>query len=180
MYNTYFSRRNKMAFVGILSQRKLLFGPLVIQLVWYILKPLFTQCRWKWCIFTSPLRGSVLVLLHKYLRIFIPFNISEHKVLWYKNKVFNFKQNGKISDFCLNEGQRMRGRVPPPHLRIYQVTPPPGQGMETDGIGGRGGSRPALIVLVKCWKVTRLNAKTLSKHCQNSIRLLPKSLDIFI
>ena len=27
-----------MAFVGILSQIKLLFGPLVIQLVWYILK----------------------------------------------------------------------------------------------------------------------------------------------
>ena len=32
-----------MAFVGILSQIKLLFGPLVIQLVWYILKQLFTS-----------------------------------------------------------------------------------------------------------------------------------------
>ena len=32
-----------MAFVGILSQIKLLFGPLVIQLVWYILKQLFTE-----------------------------------------------------------------------------------------------------------------------------------------
>ena len=32
-----------MAFVGILSQTKLLFGPLVIQLVWYILKQLFTS-----------------------------------------------------------------------------------------------------------------------------------------
>ena len=31
-------KKNKMAFVGILSQIKLLFGPLVIQLVWYILK----------------------------------------------------------------------------------------------------------------------------------------------
>ena len=30
-----------MASVGILSQIKLLFGPLVIQLVWYILKQLF-------------------------------------------------------------------------------------------------------------------------------------------
>ena len=30
-----------MVFVGILSQIKLLFGPLVIQLVWYILKQLF-------------------------------------------------------------------------------------------------------------------------------------------
>ena len=32
-----------MAFVGILSQIKLLFGPLVIQLVWYILKQSFTS-----------------------------------------------------------------------------------------------------------------------------------------
>ena len=32
-----------MAFVGTLSQMKLLFGPLVIQLVWYILKLLFTS-----------------------------------------------------------------------------------------------------------------------------------------
>ena len=36
-------KKNKMAFVGILSQKKLLFGPLVIQLVWYILKQLFTS-----------------------------------------------------------------------------------------------------------------------------------------
>ena len=35
--------KNKMAFVGILSQIKLLFGPLVIQFVWYILKQLFTS-----------------------------------------------------------------------------------------------------------------------------------------
>ena len=35
--------KNEMAFVGILSQIKLLFGPLVIQLVWYILKQLFTS-----------------------------------------------------------------------------------------------------------------------------------------
>ena len=34
---------NKMAFVAIYSQIKLLFGPLVIQLVWYILKQLFTS-----------------------------------------------------------------------------------------------------------------------------------------
>ena len=32
--------KNKMAFVAIFSQKKLLFGPLVIQLVWYILKQL--------------------------------------------------------------------------------------------------------------------------------------------
>ena len=40
----YFStKKNKMAFVGILSEIKLLFGQLVIQLVWYILKQLFTS-----------------------------------------------------------------------------------------------------------------------------------------
>ena len=32
-----------MAFVAILAQIKVLFGPLVIQLVWYILKQLFTS-----------------------------------------------------------------------------------------------------------------------------------------
>ena len=36
-------KKKKMAFVDILSQTKLLFGPLVIQLVWYILKQLFTS-----------------------------------------------------------------------------------------------------------------------------------------
>ena len=36
-------KKTKMAFVDILSQTKLLFGPLVIQLVWYILKQLFTS-----------------------------------------------------------------------------------------------------------------------------------------
>ena len=35
--------KNKMAFVGVLSQIKLLLGSLVIQLVWYILKQLFTS-----------------------------------------------------------------------------------------------------------------------------------------
>ena len=36
-------KKNKMAFVGILSQIKLLFGSLVFDLVWYILKQLFTS-----------------------------------------------------------------------------------------------------------------------------------------
>ena len=36
-------KKNKMAFVGILSQIKLLFGPLVTHLVWYVLKQLFTS-----------------------------------------------------------------------------------------------------------------------------------------
>ena len=36
-------RKNKIAYVAIFSQIELLFGPLVIQLVWYILKQLFTS-----------------------------------------------------------------------------------------------------------------------------------------
>ena len=32
-----------MSFVGILSQIKLLSGPLVIQVVWYVLEQLFTS-----------------------------------------------------------------------------------------------------------------------------------------
>ena len=36
-------RKNKMAFVGIFSQTKLLFRPIVIQLEWYILKQLSTS-----------------------------------------------------------------------------------------------------------------------------------------
>ena len=35
--------KNKMVFVAIFSRIKLVFGPLVIQLVWYILKQLFTS-----------------------------------------------------------------------------------------------------------------------------------------
>ena len=40
-------KETKMAFVGVLSQIKLLFGPLVIQLVWFILKQLFTSVSMK-------------------------------------------------------------------------------------------------------------------------------------
>ena len=40
-------KKNKMAFVGILSQIKFLFDPLFIQLVWYILKQLFRKSRHK-------------------------------------------------------------------------------------------------------------------------------------
>ena len=36
-------KKNKMAFVAIFSQIKLLFGPLIIQLALYILKQLFTS-----------------------------------------------------------------------------------------------------------------------------------------
>ena len=40
-------KKNKMAFVAVFSQIKLLFGPLVIQLVWYIVKELFTSASVK-------------------------------------------------------------------------------------------------------------------------------------
>ena len=43
LYTSEQPKKNKMAFVGIFSQTKLLFGPLVIQLVWYIFKQLFTS-----------------------------------------------------------------------------------------------------------------------------------------
>ena len=36
-------KKNKRAFVGMLSQIKLLFGLLIIQLVWYILKKKLTS-----------------------------------------------------------------------------------------------------------------------------------------
>ena len=36
-------KKDKMAFVSILSQIKLSFGLLIIQLVWYILKQFFTS-----------------------------------------------------------------------------------------------------------------------------------------
>ena len=39
-------KKNKIAFVDILSQIKSLFGPLVIQLVWYMLQQLFTSVSW--------------------------------------------------------------------------------------------------------------------------------------
>ena len=43
LVNSQQPKKNKMVFVGILLQIKLLFFPLVIQLVWYILKQLFTS-----------------------------------------------------------------------------------------------------------------------------------------
>ena len=43
LYTSEQPKKNDMAFVGVLSQIKLLFGSLVIRLVWYILKQLFTS-----------------------------------------------------------------------------------------------------------------------------------------
>ena len=43
LFNSEQSKENKMASIDMFSQIKLLFGPLVIQLVWYILKQLFTS-----------------------------------------------------------------------------------------------------------------------------------------
>ena len=43
LFNSEQPKENKMAFLAVFWQIKLLFGPLVIQLVWYILKQLFTS-----------------------------------------------------------------------------------------------------------------------------------------
>ena len=43
LFNSEEPKENKMASIDMFSQIKLLFGPLVIQLVWYILKQLFTS-----------------------------------------------------------------------------------------------------------------------------------------
>ena len=51
-----------MAFVGILSQIKLLFGPLVIQFVWYILKQFPSVGKY---------RNNSRHLARKYARIFV-------------------------------------------------------------------------------------------------------------
>ena len=49
-------KKNKLAFVGILSLINLLFGSLVIQLVWFILKQLFTSVPVKVVDILPPLR----------------------------------------------------------------------------------------------------------------------------
>ena len=57
-------KENKMAFVATYSQIKLLFGPLVIQLVWYILKQLFTSVSVKVvniCRAAKPLLRCIIV-----------------------------------------------------------------------------------------------------------------------
>ena len=55
-------KKNQMAFVGMLSHIKLLFGPLVIQLVWYILKQLFTSVSEK--VVDIYLAASTTIHLH--------------------------------------------------------------------------------------------------------------------
>ena len=58
-------KKNKMAFVGILSQIKLLFGPLFIQVVWYILKQLFTSVSVKVVdIYLAAAAGQISTTIH--------------------------------------------------------------------------------------------------------------------
>ena len=45
-----------------------------------------------------------------------------------KQGIKNRNSVRKIIDFCLKQGQGMRGRVAPPHPRIYRVPTPPGGG----------------------------------------------------
>ena len=74
--------KSKMAFVGILSPIKLLFWPLVIQLVWYILKQLFTEVEVNSGGYLP--RRSSLVNIHNYsppLRwIIVKYNSNEKNI----------------------------------------------------------------------------------------------------
>ena len=54
-------KKTKMAFVRMLSQIKLLFGPLVIKLVWYVLKQLFTSVSVK--VTSLPMCGFIAQLV---------------------------------------------------------------------------------------------------------------------
>ena len=56
----------------------------------------------------------------------------------------------------------MRGRVAPSPPKDTSSTPPPRPRHGNQWYKG-GGSRPAPIEPVKCWKVAHLNAKTLLK-----------------
>jgi len=47
----------------------------------------------------------------------------------YQKSEFSLKQDRKISDICLKQGQGMRGRAAPPHPGIYRVPPPPPETM---------------------------------------------------
>ena len=72
-----------MTFVGILSQVKLLFGPLVIQLVWYILKQLFTSVLVKVvAVYLPPLRWIIVKYKNRFLILKMIWETSIHHFLW--------------------------------------------------------------------------------------------------
>ena len=65
-------KKNKITFVGTFSRIKLLFGPLVIQLLWYILKQLFTSVSVK--VVDIKLAAS---RLGKYLPLFTSTSVND-------------------------------------------------------------------------------------------------------
>ena len=67
-------KKDKMAFLGLLSQIKFLFGPLVLQLVWYILKQLLATVSVKGPIRPEEaiqLRGPGVCSPPRILKIFV-------------------------------------------------------------------------------------------------------------
>ena len=61
-----------------LKQVKSFFGPLVIQLVWYILKKKNSaQCRWKWWIFNSTSMNNIMMIKIMFLLAF-----RNYKCVW--------------------------------------------------------------------------------------------------
>ena len=76
-------KKNKIAFIGILSQIKLLFKPLVIQLVWYILKQLFTSVSVKVVPgYLPPLPWIIVNYKNHFLILKMIWETSIHHFLW--------------------------------------------------------------------------------------------------
>ena len=70
-----------------------------------------------------------MVILNKLVVVVVVLHRVWFRVKCLKQGIKNrnlSKQGRKISDFCLKQGQGMRGRAAPPHPRIYRVPPPPG------------------------------------------------------
>ena len=84
-----------MAFVGILSQIKLLFGPLVIQLVWYILKQLFTSLSVK-VVYQVVVVVAVIKIIFKTFIITTVFVIYKgQSCIWGESEKGPFQPQGK-------------------------------------------------------------------------------------
>ena len=81
-------QQNKMTFVAIFSQIKILFGPLDIQLVWYILKQLFTSVSVKVVDnihhYSPPLRW---IIVNYYLGSSVNEQDNQNRALWLATRV---------------------------------------------------------------------------------------------
>ena len=78
-------KKNKMAFVGILSQIQLLVGPIVIQLVWYILKQSFTSVSVKVVDIYLHLNNEQLLNISIYFVLLT----NREKSIWFLSTAFN-------------------------------------------------------------------------------------------